>query len=114
MHTLEPGTRLNLFADHSADRWLDQCLFLGFLGSATLITIGFLTRFNSVLVYLCLASMQQRNLSILHGGDTFLQCPDSSLIFAPAGAALSVDRLIRVWRGKEGAEIRPRSPWGNG
>jgi hypothetical protein len=33
------------------------------------------------------------------------------LIFAPAGAALSLDRLIRVRRGLEGPEIKPRAPW---
>jgi hypothetical protein len=33
------------------------------------------------------------------------------LIFAPAGAALSLDRLVRIWRGKEGANLGPRSPW---
>ncbi len=111
MHTLEPGTRLNLFSIiPQTDGWINAYFWV-FLGSATLLTIGFLTRFNSVLVYLCLASMQQRNLSILHGGDTFLRVSGFFLIFAPAGAALSVDRLIRVWRGKEGAEIRPRSPW---
>jgi hypothetical protein len=32
-------------------------------------------------------------------------------MFAPAGEALSVDRWIRMRRGKEGVEIRPRSPW---
>ena len=33
------------------------------------------------------------------------------LMFAPAGAAFSVDRLIRIRRGAEGHEIRPRAPW---
>src|SRR5205823_1211363 len=63
------------------------------------------------LVFLCLASIHQRNLYITHGGDTFLRVTGFFLIFAPAGAALSVDRLIRVWRGKEGIAIVPRSPW---
>lgn len=111
MHQLEPGTRLNLLAViPQSDAWI-QGFFWVFLGSATLLTIGFLTRFNSVLVFLCLTSMQQRNLYILHGGDTFLRVAGFFLIFAPAGAAFSVDRLIRVWRGKEGTSIQPRSPW---
>src|SRR5207244_6200550 len=33
------------------------------------------------------------------------------LIFAPAGAAFSVDRLIRIRRGKEPAVIEARRPW---
>jgi hypothetical protein len=92
------------------DAWINA-LFWIFLGSAILLTIGFLTRLNTLLVFLCLASIQQRNLYILHGGDTFLRVAGFFLIFAPAGAAFSVDRLIRIWRGKEDASIQPRSPW---
>ena len=32
-------------------------------------------------------------------------------MFAPAGAALSMDRLIRLRRKLEGTEIEPRAPW---
>ena len=111
MHALEPGTRLNLFAViPQTDGWINA-LFWIFLGSAILLTIGFLTRLNSLLVFLCLASVHQRNVYILHAGDTFLRVAGFFLIFAPAGAALSIDRLIHVWRGKEDASIRPRSPW---
>ncbi len=111
MHTLEPGTRLNLFAViPQTDTWINAFFWI-FLGSAILLTIGFLTRLNSVLVFLCLASLHQRNVYILHAGDTFLRVAGFFLIFAPAGAALSIDRLIRIRRGKEDASIQPRSPW---
>jgi len=111
MHQLEGGTRLNLLAViPQTDAWIETFFWI-FLGSAVLLTVGFLTRFNSVLVYLCLASIQQRNLYITHGGDTFLRVAGFFLIFAPAGAAFSVDRLIRIWRGKEGVDIAPRPPW---
>ena len=111
MHALEPGTRLNLFAViPQTDAWINA-LFWIFLGSAILLTIGFLTRLNSLLVFLCLASIHQRNVYILHAGDTFLRVAGFFLIFAPAGAALSIDRLIRIRRGKEDASIQPRSPW---
>lgn len=111
MHQLEGGTRLNLLAViPQTDAWIESFFWI-FLGSAVLLTVGFLTRFNSVLVYLCLASIQQRNLYITHGGDTFLRVAGFFLIFAPAGAAFSVDRLIRIWRGKEGVDIAPRPPW---
>jgi len=111
MHQLEPGPRLDLFAVIPQNDTLIAALFWIFLASAILLTIGFLTRFNTVLVFLCLNSIQQRNLYIDHGGDTFLRVAGFFLIFAPAGAAFSVDRLIRIWRGKEDAAIGPRSPW---
>jgi hypothetical protein len=111
MQRVEPGTRLNLFAViPQSDRWI-EALFWVFLGSAILLTLGFLTRPNSLIVFLCLTSIQQRNLYITHGGDTFLRVAGFFLIFAPAGAALSVDRLIRVWRGKEDTAIQSRSLW---
>ena len=78
MHQLETGARLNLLAViPQTDVWIEAFFWI-FLGSAVFLTIGFLTRFNSVLVYLCLASIQQRNLYITHGGDTFLVLPGSS------------------------------------
>jgi hypothetical protein len=111
MHQLEPGPRLDLFTIIPQNDTLIAALFWIFLASAILLTIGFFTRFNTVLVFLCLSSINQRNLYITHGGDTFLRVAGFFLIFAPAGAAFSVDRLIRMRRGKEGAAIRPRSPW---
>src|SRR6202008_5068156 len=111
MHTLEPGTRLNLFTIiPQKDTWI-EALFWVVLGSASLLTVGFVPRFTRLLVFLCLTSIQQRNLYITSGGDTFLRLAGFFLIFAPAGAALSVDRLIRIRRGKEGASMLPRSPW---
>ncbi|HLJ17710.1 MAG TPA: HTTM domain-containing protein [Bryobacteraceae bacterium] len=112
MHQVEPGTRLNIFAViPQNDNWVEG-LFWVFVGSAVSLTIGLLTRLNNLIVFLCLTSIQQRNLFITHGGDTFLRLAGFFLIFAPAGAAVSVDRLIRIRRGKEDAAVvRPRSPW---
>ena len=108
---LEPGNRLNLFAIiPQSDSWINA-LFWFALGSAVLLTIGLFTRINSILVFVFLTSIQQRNLYITHGGDTFLRLAGFFLIFAPAGAAFSVDRLIRIRRGKEPAVIEARRPW---
>jgi hypothetical protein len=111
MQQVEPGPRLNIFTlIPQQDAWV-MALFWVFLGSAFLLTIGFLSRLNTVIVFLCLASIQQRNLFITHGGDTFLRVAGFFLMFAPAGAALSVDHLVRVRRGKENFAVQPRSPW---
>jgi hypothetical protein len=109
--TVEPGVRLNLFKVlPQDDRWI-AAFFWFCLGSAVLLTMGLWTRVSSVIVFLCVASIQQRNLLIIHGGDTFLRVAGFFLIFAPAGAALSMDRLIRVRKGVECAEVAPRAPW---
>jgi Vitamin K-dependent gamma-carboxylase len=111
MHEMEPGTRLNLFAVIPQTNAAIEALFWIALASAFLLTIGLFTRVNTIIVFLCLASIDQRNLNILNGGDTFLRVAGFFLIFAPAGAAFSVDRFIRMRRGRESAEIPPSSPW---
>jgi hypothetical protein len=108
---LEPGHRLNLLTVIPQDDVWIEALFWISLSSAVLLTLGLLTRINSVLVFVCLTSIQQRNLYILHGGDTFLRLAGFFLMFAPAGAAVSLDRMIRIRRGKESPNIQPRSPW---
>jgi len=111
MRSMEPGPRLNLFTlIPQRDVWIGAFYWVA-LGSAICLLFGFLTRASSILVFLCLTSIDQRNLYILHGGDTFLRVAGFFLMFAPAGAAISVDRLIRVWRGREGAEVMPCAPW---
>jgi hypothetical protein len=111
MQAVEPGRRINLFAIlPRSDAWITAFYWVS-LSSAVMLAAGFLTRVNSVIVFLCLASIQQRDLFITHGGDTFLRLAGFFLIFAPAGAALSVDRLFRVRRGVESAVVRLRRPW---
>jgi Vitamin K-dependent gamma-carboxylase len=111
MQKMEPGMRLNLFAVLPHTNAAIEALFWIALASAILLTIGLLTRINTIIVFLCLASIDQRNLHILNGGDTFLRVAGFFLIFAPAGAAFSLDHLIRVRRGRKSAEIPPSSPW---
>ncbi len=111
MQTIEPGRRLDLFTIiPQSDSWINA-FFWVFLSSAILLTLGLLTRVNSVMVFLCLVSIHQRNLFITNSGDTFLRVTGFFLMFAPAGAALSMGRLIRIRRRKEDAVIQPQSPW---
>lgn len=111
MQKMEPGMRLNLFTVIPQTSAAIFALFWISLVPAILLTIGLFTRVNTIIVFLCLASIDQRNLHILNGGDTFLRVAGFFLIFAPAGAAFSVDRIIRLRRGRESAEIPPSSPW---
>jgi hypothetical protein len=93
-----------------SDAWI-EALFWFALASAILLTLGLFTRISSILVFICLTSIQQRNLYITHGGDAFLRLAGFFLIFAPAGATVSLDHLIRVRRGKESNTFQLRSPW---
>lgn len=105
------GTRLNLFTFLPQNDWWIWAFFGVFLLFAVFLTIGFETRISSVVVYLCLTSLHQRNFFILHSGDGLMRVTGFFLMFAPAGAALSVDRLLRIWRGEEGTALTPHPPW---
>lgn len=111
MHILEPGTRINLFSLMPQTDFAVETFFWIFLAFTALLMIGLFTRLSSIAVFVCLCSMHERLTVITHSGDTLMRVIGFFLMFAPAGAAFSVDRLIRIWRGKEGLEIRPRSPW---
>jgi hypothetical protein len=111
MKSIEPGIRLNLFVLlPQDDRWIGAFFYI-FLGFGVLLTVGLWTRISSVIVFLGLASIQERNPFITHGGDTFLRVAGFFLMFAPAGAALSLDRLIRARKKGERLEGAPRAPW---
>jgi hypothetical protein len=117
MQTIETGPRLNLFA------WMPQSnawaigFFWAFLAVTLLLLVGLWTRFASIAVFICLASMQQRNLYILHSGDTFLRVAGFFLMFTPAGAMLSIDRWRETarWRKTRNQlpmpSVAPRAPW---
>jgi len=111
MRVVESGPRINLFTLIPQDDRLIAAFFWLFLASALMLTVGLFSRTNSMLVYFFLTSIDQRNLFITHSGDTFLRVAGFFLMFAPVGAALSVDRIVRVCRGKEPPEIQPRSLW---
>jgi predicted DCC family thiol-disulfide oxidoreductase YuxK len=92
------------------DRWM-QAFFWVFLLFAVFLTVGFMSRFSSVLVFLFLNVIIRRNFYITNGGDFLLRVMGFFLMFAPAGRALSIDRLMRIWRGEEGFESQRFWPW---
>jgi hypothetical protein len=111
MQTLEPGTRINVFPLLPQTAFWSETVFWLLLFSAAMLTAGFLTRANSIIVWVLLASIHQRNLLITNSGDTVLRTTGFFLMFAPAGAAYSIDRWLRRRRGVEGSEIPSSSPW---
>ena len=111
IRTIEPGVRLNLFTlIPQDDRWIAAFFWVSLI-FAVLLIVGLWTRVSSIAVFLSLASIDQRNLFMDHSGDTFLRVTGFFLMFAPAGAAFSLDRWRRVRKGLESAEITPVAPW---
>lgn len=74
------------------------------------VAAGFYTRISTLLAFVLLISFHHRNPIILNSGDTFMGLMLLYLVFSPAGACYSVDRLLRVRRGTEQAGPPPRLP----
>lgn len=110
MHRLEPGTRIDLFTLLTSDFQVNAFFWFAVI-AAICLSAGFLTRASSIAVFLCLVSINERALYAMNSGDSLLRVTGFWLMFAPAGAAFSVDRLIRLRRGKEPPRISLHAPW---
>ncbi|MBS1958482.1 MAG: HTTM domain-containing protein [Bdellovibrionales bacterium] len=98
-------------------RWVptsDPALFWYFVGiliACFTLTIGLFSRLSSVLVFLGIISLSNRNFFVDNSGDDIMRINAFFLMFARSGAAYSVDRWLRRRRGKEGAELVKHPPW---
>jgi len=81
--------------------------------AAAAFTVGFQTRASSILLFILVASFHERNNLVLSSGDTVLRTMLFLFMFAPAGAALSVDSVLGRRRAPAGAEPGPTlvAPW---
>jgi hypothetical protein len=80
--------------------------------SAVFFTVGFHTRGSAVALYLLVVSFHVRNVYVLQGADAVIRTMLFFFMFAPAGAAFSVDRLRRRLRTPGGVLPEARvSPW---
>ncbi len=87
-------------------------LFFAALAVAALcLTLGFHSRISAVAVFVALISVGRADPLALNGGDVALRVCGFYLIFAPAGAALSVDRLRALARGAAPARPPLAPPW---
>lgn len=87
-------------------------VFFGlFTAAALLFTIGLWTRANAIAVWACLLSVHNRNVPIHNSGDIVMLVMVAYMALAPCGAACSVDRLLRIRRGKEDHTPPAIIPW---
>jgi hypothetical protein len=77
----------------AGDGWL-IAFFALFSLACVGLTIGFFSRTSSIIVYLGLVSFLHRNIYVHHGGDHLMSLAAFWMMFAPIGAALSVDRYL--------------------
>ena len=100
----------DLLAFSGADHWL-TLFFAVFLLAALFLTLGFWTRTSAIIVYLCINTLHSRDNVIHNSGDTVMLVMAAYLILSPAGAACSLDRLWRIFRGTEDDTTPLVVPW---
>jgi hypothetical protein len=100
-----PGPRpVDLLHGASAD-WQINLFFVLYFIAALCMTAGLRTRPALFLVWLGLSTIHNRNSMVnTTGGDQIMLIMTIYLLFARSDAAFSVDRLLRIRRGREGAE----------
>lgn len=66
-----------------------------YIVTSLFIMIGFKTRLSTIVCFVLMVSMQNRNYSILNSGDTLMRCMLFLLMFAPSHVMYSVDAYIK-------------------
>ena len=84
-------------------------VYVALLASALCVLLGYRTRLASVVLFAAIFSFVERAPSVFNSGDGLLRNFSFFLMFAPAGAALSIDR----WKtARDGFwEFPARAPW---
>ncbi|HTS28626.1 MAG TPA: HTTM domain-containing protein [Bryobacteraceae bacterium] len=108
-----PGrtAKFSLFAIWPHSDAATNALFWIIVVFAIFLLAGLLSRISSVVVFVALLSLHKRNPMILSGGDVLLRLDAFFMMFAPTGAALSVDQLVRRRFGRQSKETKLVLPW---
>ena len=93
--TMIGTNRLNVFLQLGDSHTVVSTVFWIYMAASVLLMIGIFPRRMALIVYIALASFGHRNIYVLHSGDTFIRVVSFLMIFAPSGAALSLESLIR-------------------
>jgi predicted DCC family thiol-disulfide oxidoreductase YuxK len=103
-----PGPRPINFLQYAHQDWMISAFLIVYMAAAALMTIGLWTRPAIFLVWIGLNCIHNRDsLNNTTGGDEVMLIMTAFLFMARSNGAISVDRLIRVWRGKEPADRAP-------
>jgi hypothetical protein len=92
---------------HVTDPGWIVTLHIFFLTCMLLFTLGLWTRWTGALSWIGAMSYVQRASSTVFGLDTMMMIVLLYLMIAPAGATLSLDRLIQKWRARKRGELIP-------
>lgn len=86
----------NWLSPTESSAWL---VLITYIVTSIFVMIGFKTRLSTIICFVLMVSMQNRNYSILNSGDTLMRCMLFLMIFAPIHVKYSVDAFLRKKRG---------------
>ena len=99
-HYFYNGVRFNIYhwlTPTEASAWF---VLITYIVSSVFIMIGLKTRISTVVCFLLMVSMQNRNHAILNSGDTLMRCMLFLMMFAPTHVKYSIDSFIAKRAGK--------------
>lgn len=99
-------SRLSLL-DAVGTTWMATAFLVASIGAAVMLAAGYRTRLASVLCFLAVLSVHERNPLVLDGSDTVFRVVAFWLMFAPIGRSLSLDGAIARARGLAIARTGP-------
>jgi hypothetical protein len=94
------GFRINLFKIMSPTETSAWIILMTYIAASFSVMIGYKTKIATVVSFILLVSLQNRNYVILNSGDTILRCMLFVLIFAPSNVKYSVDAWLAKKSGK--------------
>ena len=97
--------RVDLFAWFGSSNSVVFAVFSAFMLSACFTALGLFSRLATATLFITVTSLHHRNIYILHSGDTIIRLMSFFLMLAPSGAAFSLDRIRRVYLGRESPTV---------
>lgn len=99
--------RINLYKWLSPTETAAWFVLITYIITSIFVMIGFKTRISTIICFILMVSMQNRNFSILNSGDTLMRCMLFLMIFAPTNVKYSVDAMLRRSKGRPFREDVP-------
>lgn len=87
--------RINIYKILSPTESTAWVILMTYIVSSLTFMAGFKTRLSSIVCFILLVSIQNRNYTILNSGDTIMRCMMFMMIFAPCHVKYSIDAWLK-------------------
>ena len=87
--------RINIFKWLSPTEFSGWFVLISYIVTSLAVMVGFKTRISTIVCFILMVSLQNRNYSILNSGDTLMRCMLFLMMFAPLHVKYSIDSWIR-------------------